>query len=366
MLLHTIRILKNIIFIYFSICFLFNFIFFVNESAYAQPVLKGGIRTFIEKGRTLEVNLGTPINFYYSQAGDKVAGYIREDILIGDDLYIPAGSRVDGIITEVKKPKHFGQDGSFEIDFNEIVTPDGTAIPVYASVSTDTSNVAEKASSILSYDAALVAYGTFHGLVAGFQYGGLPLAITSHGISLLAGAGIGASAGVIGSIVREGKVPTVLSGVNTDVLLKSNLYIFGELPNIKEIKNKKQETEQYKGFRFFPPVNKDEIELVINEIKKNHSGVYGDYIVLKFNLKNNSQKTINLSDVVLLSETESGPLHADLFLSGTEALKSVKPSSEINASLAFILLNKNKISDYSLVVIDPLDRKEIVKMPLKE
>ena len=346
--------------------FVLVLLFFPCQKTYSQTVLKGGIRTVIEKGHSIEINLNTPINFYFSEIGDKVAAFTKEDILIGDNLYIPKGSRVEGIITQIKKPKHFGQNGAFEIDFNQIITEDKVTIPVYASVTTDTSTVSERVADILTYDSALIAYGTFHGALAGIQYGGLPLAIASHGISALVGAGIGGSFGIIGSIVRKGEIPTVLSSQYIPVTLKSNFYVLGDLPEIQKAISKKQEAEkeEYKGFRFFPSLKKEDIELVINNVKDQHSNIYGDYIVLEFNLKNNSQKTISLSDIVLLTKSEVVPLHPDLFLSGTEALKSIKPFDEINASLSFVTSDKKE--NYSIAIIDPLDKTEIVKVPLKK
>ena len=194
--------LKNDMYKFF-ICLIINlltFLSFLQLEAQAQEVLKGGVSEVIGKGQTLEINLSTPINFYFSQSGDKVAAFLREDILIGEKLFIPKGSRLEGIITEIKKPKKFGQDGAFEIDFNEIITPDGLTVPMYASCSTDTTGKAEKVADILSYDAALIAYGGLNGAIAGLQYGGIPLALTSHGLSVLAGGALGTGAGIIGSI----------------------------------------------------------------------------------------------------------------------------------------------------------------------
>lgn len=334
-----------------------------SNQVFCQTVLKGGIRTVVEKGQTVKINFNTPVNFYFTDIGDMIAAFTQEDIYIGDEIYIPRGSRIEGVITNVKSPKHFGLDGAFEIDFNEIVTPSQVSIPIYASVSTDISTTPEKVAGILTYDSALVAYGTFHGLVAGYQYVGLPLAITSHGISLLAGAGIGAGAGLIGSVVRKGNIPQVLTGISRDVVLKSDFVLLGELPKIKEeARSIKHDEQEYKGFRFYPSVRKEDIGLVINKIKKEHSKTYGNYIILEINLKNNSPKSVSLSNLVLLNKFESQPLHADLFLSGTQMFKTLKSLDEVNISLAFLITDK--IENYSLALIDPLDESEIVRVPL--
>ncbi len=350
----------------FTLIFIFTLDFSWNKvfSQNSSPVLKGGITTVIQKGEVINVNLNTPINFYFSQIGDKVAFFTNEDTAIGENSYIPKGSRIEGIITNIKEPKGFGQNGSFEVSFNEIITPENIFIPISATASTDIQKASAKTAEILSYDAALIAYGTFHGFIAGVQYGGIPLAISSHGISLLAGAGIGAGAGIIGSAIRKGKIPTTITGSRTPLILKSDLFILGELPKKgdqrSEIRNQR---EEFKGFRFFPQPGKDEIELSILKIRKNNNKTFGDYFILEIRIKNDSQKTINLTDVVLTKNKDSNLLHADLFLTGIKALQSIKPFEELSTSLAFA--TEEEIEDYSITIIDPLDGNEIITIPLK-
>lgn len=354
-------VLKN----HFNVIFVLLYIFIINclhIEAYGQTVLKGGIRTVVEKGQAIEINLSTPINFYYSQAGDNVAAFTTSDIFIDENTCIPKGSRIEGLITNIIKPKSFGQNGAFEIDFSEIVTPENVRIPIYASVTTDISSRIKKIADILTYDSALVAYGTFHGAFAGVQYGGIPLVITSHGVSVLAGAGVGFGAGVVGSVARKGKIPTVLTSINMPVVLKSDLVVLGELLQIQEAKKQRSKEEEYKGFRFFPQVKKEEIEIQINDIKKEHSNLYGNYVVVSFNLKNNSSKYVSFSDFVLVDKDKNEILHPDLFLTGTEALKTIKPFEEADGSLSFLVSSSK--DNYSLVVIDPLDGGEIVKVPI--
>ena len=161
--------------------------------------------------------------------------------------------------------------------------------------------------------------------------------------------------------MRKGKIPTAITGIPAKIVLKSDLYVFGDLPVIK--KEAKEITEEYKGFRFYPAIKEEEIELVINNLKKEHSEIYGSYIVLDFSLKNNSQKTLNIFDLVLVDKSGFEKIHPDLLLSKTKVLRSVKPNEEINGSLAFLI--SSKIDEYSLTVVDPLDRTMVVKIPLK-
>lgn len=342
--------------VFFSYVFIFNL-----PIAYSQTVLKGRIVTSIEKDQILEISLSTHFNFYFSQAGDQIYGATTKNIFVGENFCIPKGSKFKGVITKIIEPGRLGKDGSFEFELNQVTTQDGTVIPVYASLSNDVRSKEEKIASVVTYDAALITFGSVHGAIAAVQYTGIPFLIASHGISALAGAGIGAGAGIFGSFFRKGKIPTILHGENSKVILKSNFYIFGELPVVSSAPSISPE---YKGFRFSPSVKKDEVEINVKDVKKYHSSVYGNYVVLDFNLKNNSNKSISLSDVVLVNESSNDPIHPDLFLSGTQVLKAVKPFDELDISVAY-LINK-KLDSYVLSIIDPLDNEEIIRIPLEK
>ena len=351
---------------YFFVLFVLLYILVINFlhiNAYSQTVLKGGIRALVERGNILEVKLSTPVNFYFSQTGDNIAAFTAADIDLGDGAYIPKGTRLNGIITKVKEPQHFGIGGAFEIDFNELVTQADEKIPIYASVSSDVKEKSEKIAGILTYDSALIAYGTFHGAVAALQYGGIGLLIASHGISALAGAGVGASLGLIGAVARKGNVPSVSAVSSVPLLLKSDFYVLGDLERLKEVKNTAKE-EDFKGFRFYPKIKKEDIEITLKTVREEHDRKFGNYIVIEFNLKNNSPLDVNISDFVLIEEKKDEKIHPDLFLSGNEIFKVVKPQDELNSTLSFLTLSEK--DSYSLALVDSLDSEEIVRVPLEK
>ena len=352
---------KTKLFIYFFGIFV---LLFANlPMCFSQPVLKGGISVLVKKGELLNVVLSSQLNFYFSQIGDTVVCFTGKDIDLGNGIYIPQGSRVEGIVSKINQPKNFGRNGSFEITFNKIITPEKISLPVYASVTTDITEAAEKVADVLTYDSALIAYGTFHGALAGIQYGGIPLAVASHGISVLAGAGLGAGAGILGSAVRKGMLPTVIPGTNVPLTLKSDFVFFGQLSEDLSVqKSKEPKKERFKGFRFFPQLKESDLKIVIKDVDKKHSENYGNYTTINFQIVNNSEQSISLTNIVLINSLTSEIFHPDLFLAGNDVLKNVKPYDEINASLSFLT---GDLKNSYLAVIDPLDGKEIVKIPLR-
>jgi len=352
---------KTILILFIAFCLIFS------QEAHSQLLLKGGVQTSVQKGSKLEIKLSAPLNFYFSAQGDKIQGLINEDIKISDDLAIPRGSLISGYINKITDPERFGKDGSFEVEFDEIITPNNISIPIQASASTDTNSVSEKTANIVTYDSALIAYGTFNGALAALQYGGIPFAITSHGASVIAGAGIGAGAGVIGSLIRKGKIPTTSYGSTSSFLLKSNLYILGNQDELKAVSGKRTAViPEYKGFRFNPVVNKQQVEVNILSYSKLHDKKYGNYIEVKLYIKNSSNRSISISDFKLanIKQEKKEYLNPDLFLTGLESLKTIKSGDDLEAKVTYLIPSKK--GNYAIVLVDPFDMNEIVSLQLSK
>ena len=148
---------------------------------------------------------------------------------------------------------------------------------------------------------------------------------------------------------------------------KTNFSLLGDIPETKDIVYKKPpDEEEYKGFRFYPPLNKEDIKIELTNIKRDYSEVYGNYLILQFNLENKSERSISLSNIAVVGSDEPEVLiHPDVFLSGTESFKSIGPYEQIVTMLAFLTRGKKlELDNYSLVVVDSLDKNEILKIPL--
>lgn len=329
-----------------------------NLPSYSETLLKGYISKILEKGEKLEISLNTPINHYFSLNGDKVFAIISKDIKSENKVLISQGSILSGIITQIKSPGRFGQDGKIEILFSELILPNNISVPINAIVSTDINTTSEKIAKTLVYDSALVTYGALHGAIASLQLGGIPLAIASDGISIFAGAGVGASFGLIGSALRRGKLPSIYHLVPMEVALKSDLFILSELP---EFDNNNKEKD-YTGFRFKPAIKENEVEISIKEVRKEKNKNFGTYFTVKLTIKNHSNKNLSLADIVLIDENGM-KIKPNLFLSGLGSLKTLKSFENIDTILAFTLTNPKQ--NHELAVIDPMDNKEILRVPLK-
>lgn len=343
------------------VSFLFLFLLInLNNLSFAQTLLKGGVSTYKFKDKNIKVDFKAPVNYYFSLPGDKVYATISEDIKISESFSIPKGSQFIGIISDIKDPQRFGIDGNAELQFNTIKLPNGEEISIQAKASTNNKSKSEQVAEILTYDSALIGLGSFHGALAGVQLGGISLAISSHGISVASGAAVGAACGIIGSMYRKGKIPTVSAIKASEIKFSSDVSVLGNHSFIhNELLTAEKKEDEYKGFRFSESLKTEDLKVTIKSVEKQKQKNYGIYSIITFDLKNNSNKKISLGHFILANEREK--VHPDVFLSGASAVKMINPNDELSVSLAYLVKDPNK---YNLVLVDLLDDTEIIKVSL--
>jgi hypothetical protein len=84
-------------------------------------------------GQELDVRLQTRLNSAYAQVEDRFEATTLVDVRRGDDLLIPAGSVVRGIVRSVQKAGRVERRGSMTLAFDQI-TIDGNPYPIRATV----------------------------------------------------------------------------------------------------------------------------------------------------------------------------------------------------------------------------------------
>ena len=85
-------------------------------------------------GTALAVTIPEAISSATAQAGDRVTATLKNPVIAGDRVAFPAGSRVEGKISDVKSAKKGFKDtgGALSISFNRIVAPDGHSASIEA------------------------------------------------------------------------------------------------------------------------------------------------------------------------------------------------------------------------------------------
>jgi hypothetical protein len=97
------------------------------------PVERGSYGRRVPVGQELDVRLQTRLNSAYAQVEDRFEATTLVDVRRGDDLLIPAGSVVRGIVRSVQKAGRVERRGSMTLAFDQI-TIDGNSYPIRATV----------------------------------------------------------------------------------------------------------------------------------------------------------------------------------------------------------------------------------------
>jgi len=100
-----------------------------------QPVERPGAAygRRVPVGQELDVRLQTRLNSAYAQVEDRFEATTLVDVRRGDDLLIPAGTIVRGIVRSVQKAGRVERRGSMTLAFDQI-TIDGNSYPIRATV----------------------------------------------------------------------------------------------------------------------------------------------------------------------------------------------------------------------------------------
>lgn len=160
----------------------------------------------IPAGTEIHVRLTNTLSTQRNERGDRVEAETTEELAIGDDIVIPADSKVRGIITELKRPGRIRGRAEMDLRFTEIELPTGELINIHALIS----SLEERADeSVKKGEGTVEAPGTKGedtkkvGIASGV--GALIGVLAGGGRGGAIGAAVGAAAGVSGVLVSRGQ-----------------------------------------------------------------------------------------------------------------------------------------------------------------
>ena len=157
----------------------------------------------VPKGAEIKAVLDTPLSSKTSKVGDRFTATIAQDVKgVNGGVGIPAGSKIEGEVSEVEQGKvlpQFRGKGRLNLRFTDLVFPNGTRAPIFLTLKnvTDTSGKADSKTSTSSEGevnsrtsggsiAKDVGIGAGIGTVAGLIFGH---AIRGLAIGAIAGGG---------------------------------------------------------------------------------------------------------------------------------------------------------------------------------
>jgi len=122
----------------------------------AAPPQPAPVVVTIPAGTSLSVNLPEPLSSENAMTGDKVRATLKAPLIVGDRVVFPAGSAVDGVVSDVKSAKKGFKDtgGALSLKFTRIVAPDGHSAAISAGFTKLATGSAGKKAGIIGGSAA--------------------------------------------------------------------------------------------------------------------------------------------------------------------------------------------------------------------
>jgi len=160
------------------------------------------------EGTMIRVRLLNGLSSNFSQQGETFRGRVASDVVQGDNVLIPAGSEIDGMVVDASTG-HFGGHGSLYLNPEKVTLPSGASYTLHAEVnSTPGSHARVGAEGVIKPDSQVKRDS--------IEYGG------AVGGGAVTGALLGGPVGALaGGIVGAGLVTTHLLVSHPQVSLDS-------------------------------------------------------------------------------------------------------------------------------------------------
>ena len=98
------------------------------------PQMAATIGTAIPAGSLIHALLITPLDSATTQKGAEVEAVLSQPLFDGNRLILPEGSRIKGVVLQVRPATRMHHNGQLRVAFHQIVPPDGVAQKVVASL----------------------------------------------------------------------------------------------------------------------------------------------------------------------------------------------------------------------------------------
>lgn len=184
-----------------------------------QTVLQGRIATVPANTRfTGTLQAGT-LSSELNKVGDQVTLVVDQPLVSSDGrVIVPVGSRIIGNVSQLESAGRTGKNATMDIDFNQIVTPDGQQYTIQGSVATEDGMLhggTTKGRVLRALGTTAVGAGL--GAALGTAMG--PLSGGEVGKGAIYGTAVGAGVGALGAAIQKGKDVAITSGDKLEIRL---------------------------------------------------------------------------------------------------------------------------------------------------
>ncbi|MBU6451305.1 MAG: hypothetical protein KGS72_05980 [Cyanobacteria bacterium REEB67] len=198
---------------------------------YAPP--QGGYRqgrvSYAPAGMTMNATLSTGISTTVARPGDMIQASLSQPLVLGDAT-IPAGSFLEGTVTDASGGKLLGRAGTLGIKFNRLRTPDGVETPIsahlvggigkYSNANGSDVMKGETWKTKVGQGAIRTGIGAGAGAALGTAVGAIAGGGHGAGTGAWSGTAIGAGVGMADSLLlRKGKDVNIAAGTPLEIQL---------------------------------------------------------------------------------------------------------------------------------------------------
>ena len=299
----------------------------------------------LDRKDILRMTVSQVIDGSFSQEGDEFFAEVTDDVVGEKGVVIPAGTVAHGKISACNEAKRLGRDGSIDLDFDYLMTPDGREIPIAGKMSTKLHPITN-ATKIVATDLGYTAVGGVVGGVMALNTFGIEAAVASQGYTVAGGAAIGGVIGLGASLARKGK--NVLISPGDEIRVKMNTSV--PLPVYKE-----SALMQHEMFC-------DGLDIKINNItyEKDPFGELNT-ITLSLSIRNSSKFTFSSFDFALVNDYNS-IFHPSVFGDTTLMFHQIKPGDRVAGTISFSVDNIKR--RFWLTFYDRRNRKPVAKISI--
>ena len=291
----------------------------------------------------IKMTVSQVIDGSFSQEGDEFFAEVTNDVSGAEGVIIPVGTVAHGKIKQCFGAKRLGRDGSINLDFDYLMTPDGREIPIEGKMSTKLHPITA-ASKIVATDIGYTAAGGVIGGIMALNTFGLEAAIASQGYTLAGGAAVGGAIGLGAALYRKGK--DVLIAPGDEIRVKINTSV--PLPVYKESALLQHE------------LICDGLEIKINNITYEKDPFDElNTITLSLSITNRTKLTFSSFDLALINDYNS-IFTPSIFGDTTLMFKQIKPGDRVAGKISFSVDNIKR--KFWLTFYDRKNRKPVAKI----
>ena len=293
----------------------------------------------------LKMTVSQVIDGTFSQEGDEFFAEVTSDVSGETGVIIPTGTIAHGKIKQSTGAKRLGRDGSIDLDFDYLMTPDGREIPIEGKMSTKLHPVSAT-TKIIATDLGYTAVGGVVGGMVALNMLGIEAAIASQGYTVAGGAAIGGVIGLGAALYRKGK--NVLIAPGDEIRVKINTSV--PLPVYKETALLQHEMQL------------DGLEIRINNIAYEKDPFDElNTITLSLSITNRTQMTFSSFDLALVNDYNS-VFQPSIFGDTTLMFQQIKPGDRVAGKISFSVDNIKR--KFWLTFYDRKNRKPVAKISI--